>query len=280
MYVNDKILKNSNSDQTISFFTKKNKNKVLKNFNKDIDRSIKSINKQIKFVDKNLFSIPVEKIVSSKKKIIIQMPFVEGISGADIFSYGNINLLKKIKKEITIFIEKNIEESKIEKLDYDFFEKKISLVYSNTSNSHLKELIKKVGLKIKKENFKNLSFLSGFCHGDLTFSNMICNSNNEIILFDFLDTYYESPFQDLSKLRQELDYLWSLRFSNKQLEAKAKIVNQFFYEGSLEKIFKNYKKEINIFSLITLIRIAPYISDRLTKDWLLKSITNQLNRSI
>tara|TARA_B100001027_G_C16231467_1_gene314788 strand:- start:22 stop:864 length:843 start_codon:yes stop_codon:yes gene_type:complete len=272
------ILKNSNSNQSLSFTIKADKNKVLKIFRKDLDRSLQSINKQIEFTDKNLLSVAIDNVTCSSKKITIEMPFIEGISGSDIFAYGEFSLLKKLKQDIVSFIENNIKKSKIEKLEFEFFKKKINSVYLNTDDQELRSLIHEVEFKLKKENFDNLSFLYGNCHGDLTFSNMICNEDNKVILFDFLSTFYESPFQDLSKLRQELDYLWSLRFSNKGLITKAKIVNQFFYEGALVKIYKKYEKEINIFSLMTLIRIAPYISDRLTKNWLIKSIIKELSR--
>ena len=44
------LLKNSNSDQRISFTVKAKENKVLKIFKKDIERSSQSIDKQIEFV--------------------------------------------------------------------------------------------------------------------------------------------------------------------------------------------------------------------------------------
>ena len=104
------ILKNSNSDQTLSFTIKADKNKVLKIFRKDLGRSLQSINKQIEFTDKNLLSIAIEDVIYSSKKITIQMPFIEGISGNDIFAYGDFGLLKKLKQDIVSFIENNIEK--------------------------------------------------------------------------------------------------------------------------------------------------------------------------
>ena len=49
----------------------------------------------------------------------------------------------------------------------------------------------------------------GFCHGDLTFSNLLVNAKSRrIALFDFLDSFVESPLQDLAKLRQDTAYFW------------------------------------------------------------------------
>ena len=36
----------------------------------------------------------------------------------------------------------------------------------------------------------------GFCHGDLTLSNLLFN-NDDIVIIDFLDTFLDSTIQDI-----------------------------------------------------------------------------------
>jgi len=49
---------------------------------------------------------------------------------------------------------------------------------------------------------------SGYCHGDMTFENIIV-SNNEIYLIDFLDSFANAPIVDHAKILQDAFCYWS-----------------------------------------------------------------------
>lgn len=51
---------------------------------------------------------------------------------------------------------------------------------------------------------------AGYCHGDLTFENILV-VDGELCFVDFLDSFLETPFVDLSKLMQDLLIMWSWR---------------------------------------------------------------------
>ncbi len=61
----------------------------------------------------------------------------------------------------------------------------------------------------------------GFCHGDINFGNMIVDPmKQELYLFDFLDSFIESPLQDFSSLRQDFAFGWftvKKKFSERDL---------------------------------------------------------------
>ena len=112
--------------------------------------------------------------------------------------------------------------------------------------------------------------LRGNCHGDLTLSNIIINRDKKkIILLDFLNTFKETPLQDICKLIQDLRLYWSSRRLNKTNMLRAKI----FCDNI--KPFLSIKKTtfyeiLDLEMSMTLLRILPYIpeNDVETIKWL------------
>lgn len=86
---------------------------------------------------------------------------------------------------------------------------------------------------------------SGWCHGDLTFENIII-SNGNLYLIDFLDSFVESPIVDQAKLLQDVFCYWS------------------FHDGYIPKrklifVADRYNtKQHYCMLLIHLMRILPY----------------------
>ena len=119
------------------------------------------------------------------------------------------------------------------------------------------------------------SFPSGFCHGDLTFSNMILSTeDNTLYLIDFLKVYLDSPLVDLAKIEQDLEYGWSCRFENEGVGTKAKILGQYLLDNF------NYveKQDMQLFIAIRFLntaRILPYCTDETTFNWVRKTMKAQ-----
>jgi len=115
---------------------------------------------------------------------------------------------------------------------------------------------------------KTITLPIGLNHGDLTFSNMmICNKN--IILFDFLDSYIESPINDIIKLHQDCLFDWTTKFYYRNFDStKIKIINRYIYHLSINffKKYEWYNKYINILLLINFFRIIPYVKEESIKN--------------
>jgi hypothetical protein len=80
---------------------------------------------------------------------------------------------------------------------------------------------------------KSLQIPMGFCHGDLTLSNILIqeSTNDKIVLIDFLDSFLESPLSDMCKINQDLSHGWTIRMlatnnTTKQEEKGAKPTNK------------------------------------------------------
>lgn len=112
-----------------------------------------------------------------------------------------------------------------------------------------------------------------FCHGDLTFSNILFNGKR-IFLIDFLDSYVNSFLVDLVKLKQDLFYFWSIRINGKK-SLRLYQTKRYIWK----KISQRYAEYIgtDLFSMldvINLLRIQPYLTNpkhRIILERLVKS---------
>ena len=261
----------------------KNNNLYLKKFYKTLKkREILSFQKQNEFKSFYFdgFKIQSAKIfkVKEKEKFII-INYFDGLSGSELLLNGDLNIHKILNNFLKKYIQNIIENSKAEYFDKKPYINKCKKIQSEISNHQkyiFNKIFKSINLKLNniKYNFK------GYCHGDLTLSNIIIDKNlKKIILIDFLTSYRDSPLQDICKLIQDLRLHWSSRKLNETNKLRAKIfcenLNPFLF------IKKNsYYKILELEMLMTLLRILPYVSiqDHITLKWIDNSF-EKLNES-
>lgn len=116
---------------------------------------------------------------------------------------------------------------------------------------------------------------TGFCHGDLTLSNVLFIPNSrKIVLIDFLDSFIESPIIDIAKVRQDTKHGWSSFIHQvKHDKIKTKLSLEYIDKKIVEKFsglewFKHYE----LFQFMNLIRILPYAKQKETSNFILKEI--------
>lgn len=108
------------------------------------------------------------------------------------------------------------------------------------------------------------------CHGDMTMENIIVRNNN-LYLIDFLDSFYDSLFFDLSTLLQDAELLWHYR--NEKVDNNTiirLIIMRDLLVNKMKSIMKEDYIEVYYILLLKLIRIYPYTRDELTYDFLNK----------
>ena len=178
------------------------------------------------------------------------------------------NLIANIQN----FIDILIQDSKTIHIDYDVLTSKFNSIdkkqYSNLINAHYKKFDK-----------CDLVLPVGFCHGDLTFSNMLFY-NEKIVILDFLDSFIETPLQDMVKLRQDTKYFWSLLKCSKIYDrARIEIIlNNIDEQLDMHFMkFDFYKKYYKIFQFINLVRIIPYAKTLNEEQLLISSIETLVN---
>lgn len=107
-----------------------------------------------------------------------------------------------------------------------------------------------------------LLVLTGNCHGDMTFSNvMFSMRENQIGLIDFLDSFINSPLVDIAKLLQDARFHWSSsRFPFPHDRGKIHIIDAWLRT----RIEHEFRDEIStpqfwLIQMMNYFRIIPYL---------------------
>ena len=166
---------------------------------------------------------------------------------------------------------------------YEYFD----FLIQNKKTFKGKEFQKKVNDKILSldifdKNFKNFlldyeydfsNIPKSFCHGDLTFSNILFNGKRAYYI-DFLDSFVNSFLIDLVKLKQDLYYFWSIKINNKKSLRLYQIKRYIWKMISLRYSSYINSNLFDLLDVINLFRIRPYLTNKdhdIILDRLIKS---------
>lgn len=244
---------------------------ILRKYSSSIDyneRLIKQVDKQVlfsKFILKNIDTPKVLGILTNQL-YSFDMEYIHGFSSYEYFSSIDVNGVEFVIQTL-----------------FDYFDYFSNNVRDIVINSKLIEKIDSLQSKTKYSDY--LKYLKNyinsnkivvpktFCHGDLTFNNIIFHKNR-LFFIDFLDSYIDSFFCDLIKLKQDLYHLWSLEVQNEKTLRLMQI-----YRHIWEKINQRYEKYIEtmgfeILDIMNTLRIEPYLTNnnqRIILDKIVKS---------
>lgn len=274
-----------NSSEKISIIHENNKIIVRKTCTAESNRDrLKSqIEKQNSFVSfKNIKSIKYNEYTNDSSEFDID--YNSGFDFSEYFELGGIQNVKYTIDCIIQFIIFNLENSKIED-STDTVIHKYNSVKSNIIRLFGNDYIDFLLLDNMFNSNERIHLPIGYCHGDLTLSNMIFSKNNigGIYLIDFLESYINSPLMDIIKLRQDTYFKWSYNFlRNKNIDlTKINIIFKYF-DSIINKTFSiypeyttNYKK----LQTLNLLRLIPYSNKQLNKTTI-KNIYEHINNTI
>lgn len=264
------------SNSNICLFEKDDKFLIKKSGNNK-ERLERQKIKQQQFINKIQKNILMKQLFSSPT--IIEgddfiMEFCEGDSVLDIIEYRKTDVISDFLEKLEIFLTWEFNNAFIQKIDKSILINKLSEIFT--------EYPRKIEIIDKINKIENICIPIGFCHGDFTFSNMIFS--NKIILIDFLDSYIESPVQDLAKLLQEINLYWTINMSIVSRDlTKLKIGYEYIKtktNAMIKKLCNIYKidyKILKIFYIIVLFRIFPYIKDKIIYELLTKELDKQIS---
>ena len=246
----------------------KNEKTFVRKISKDIDynnRMKLQCEKQEKFSHEKIFAPKILSKGYHSGLFYFDMEFVNGVKFNDFIKVNTIEKTNFFFSIILDFIFENIIDQNIN------FEDEIKNKINSITATNLIDNNIINNLKISS----NKSLPSGYCHGDLTFENIII-ANGKIYLIDFLDSYIDTPIVDISKLLQELDLNWSNR--NNQSNLTSIIKNHFLKSILLDRVNKEISDMsiVNLQRKLTLMRILPYTNNLKLKLELLNIINKQI----
>lgn len=271
----------SHSNADVSLLISDNILCVLKQSNIIDHRFSQSIQKQKIFQPITLAGLSIsaaqilrEETSDEKHKII--MRYANGISGADFAIEGNREIAGEISRGLTALLVNNMSQSIIKQIPKLIFLEKFNDLFSNSNyfkSRHL-DTLNKVAECINAllEERDTIATPVGPCHGDLTLSNIILSQSQGMILIDFLPTFLESPLQDLAKISQDLEFGWSFRRLDKNLRIKSQVFSNVALPSYARHLYALFPLAGYLFKILCLARIAPYITDPRTAEWLDQSL--------
>ena len=227
--------------------------RVLRKYSPTTDynsRLLSQADKQVVFGDRIYKNIDAPKVYDMQKNYF-DMEYIAGKSFEEFFSIASVNDVEFVV--LTLF---------------DYFDTLISTARNFDATNKI--LTKIDSLKEKSSHKKYIEFLRKyvednkiivphtFCHGDLTFANIIFHKNR-LFFIDFLDCYVDTFLSDLVKLKQDLHHLWAVRnqdvYSNRIHQ-----IYQYIWD-KLEVRYESFMNEsFHILDVMNALRIEPYLT--------------------
>lgn len=228
--------------------------------------SSKSYNKRLycQFNKQKLFSNFVLKNIETPKTFDIQkdslyyfdMEYIKGHLFEEYFAISNVNDIKFVLHSLFGYFDFLISNKRYYKseISKNIIENKIKDLEVKTSYSNILSGLKSFMLS------KELYVPKTFCHGDLTFTNIIFHKNR-LYFIDFLDCFIDSFYCDLVKLKQDLHYGWSFKIQ-KISSLRLQRIYSFIW-NEIEKRYFEYIDtiEFKILDLLNTLRLDPYLTD-------------------
>ena len=227
--------------------------RVLRKYSPTTDynsRLLSQADKQVVFGNRIYKNIDAPKVYDIQQNYF-DMEYIAGKSFEEFFSVASVNDIEFVVSTL-----------------FDYFDTLISTARSFDATNKI--LTKIDSLKEKSSHKKYIEFLRKyvednkiivphtFCHGDLTFANIIFHKNR-LFFIDFLDCYVDTFLSDLVKLKQDLHHLWAVRnqdvYSNRIHQ-----IYQYIWD-KLEVRYESFMNEsFHILDVMNALRIEPYLT--------------------
>lgn len=225
----------------------------------------------------------IHELVQNDKEAYILMDYVYAKNFIDYFENASPEDINHFIDTFIKYINKELESCEIKSVDKKVFIDKFNSVKKNCDNNKLTNDNKKVKLILDACEAKfnqlpdNINLPCNICHGDLTFSNILFTSNKYYFI-DYLDSFIETPIQDIVKLRQDTKYFWSTMMYSKRYD----IVRLNMIFAYIDNKINNYFSEYNeyyaqyyeILQIMNILRILPYVKKESVRDFVLNILSS------
>lgn len=242
---------------------------ILQKISKGVEYNERLYNqylKQSKFQPANNFYAPQAQNFNMESSLYqFDMEYIHGKTFELFCIDSNINEIKSFSDNLKQFIRKNLNNSIITEVNFEKLNKKIRDLKSNIKFEVSQYVDYLLSNKIDRLPI-------GKDHGDLTMSNIIFS--DKYYLIDFLDNPFETPLNDLVKIKQDTEHNFYFNLTGEH-NAKVKICLDYI-NNELDREFSDViqTKEFIWISIFNLLRVLPY----LTREEEQKSVIDNLKK--
>ena len=241
--------------------------RVLRKYSPTTDynsRLLSQADKQVVFGNRIYKNIDAPKVYDTQENYF-DMEYIAGKNFDEFFSTSSVNDVEFVVSTLFDYFDTLISTARNIDVTKQILNKLDSLKEKSSYPKYIEFLRKYV------EN-KRIIVPHTFCHGDLTFANIIFHKNR-LFFIDFLDCYVDTFLSDLVKLKQDLHHLWAVHnqdvYSNRIHQ-----IYQYIWD-KLEVRYESFMNEsFHILDVMNTLRIEPYLtsdSQRVILEGIVKS---------
>jgi tRNA A-37 threonylcarbamoyl transferase component Bud32 len=215
-------------------------------------------------LESNIFVPPVLDSGLEGENYFFKMQYVHGDNALSFLNSESINLINWFVHKLLNFIDINISKSRYIQANTTILNK-INQIKDKLNKKQADHLINYVKNEVEKSE---MMLPVGPCHGDLTFSNVIISrghKDRKLNLIDFLDSFLDTPLQDIVKLRQDTSFKWTLQLYDGKINHNR--INSIFkhLDKKINNFFKKYQfytSNYKTYQIINLLRVMPYADEQ------------------
>lgn len=224
-------------------------------------------------------------IQENAETTVVKMQYVYSKNFIEFFEQAGFEQVDYLIDALEYFIEHEISKSELLTVSPIIFQEKYADIRKKVENNNLYRGNDAVALIMERcqaifDNLQEMTIPVGICHGDLTFSNILFNGNN-YYLIDFLDSFIETPLQDIVKIRQDTQFRWSQLMYTKPYDAtRLRIVcdkiDREIHQNFTSK-YQWYSDNYPVMQLMNILRILPYAKEQKVINYLKNVLTEILD---
>lgn len=226
----------------------------------------------------------IYEVLQAGDKVVIKMQYIYSKNFIEFFEQAGFEQVDYLIGALKYFIEYEIKQSTLQDVPAKVFQEKFADIKRKCAGNPLYKGDSQIADILQQAEcvFNGLTALTipvGLCHGDLTFSNILFNGNN-YYLIDFLDSFVETPLQDIVKIRQDTQFGWSQLMYLKRYDAVRLHIVMDKIDAEIDSYFSKkyewYRNHYHTMQLMNLLRILPYAHEEKVADFLKKALHSVL----
>ena len=208
----------------------------------------------------------IHEMISDDRTTVVKMQYVYSKNFIEFFEQAGFEQVDYLIGALEYFIEYEISQCNTATVSAKVFQDKFTEIKGKVAVNSLFAGDAEVNSIIERSeqvfnSMKDMELPVGLCHGDLTFSNVLFNGNN-YYLIDFLDSFVETPLQDIVKIRQDTCYRWSQLMYTKRYDAVRLRIVCDKIDREIDSYFTEkydwYGNHYKTMQLMNILRILPY----------------------